>query len=504
MVARFQCYVLDFLDHSRGIHLAGMNRYREVTLDDRLETLDQAKPRVLVVDDDPLTRSLLSLALQAHAFEVIPAGDAGTALEQVRSEAPEIVILDLRLPGLDGMEALRRFKEIAPELPVVILTGYGDVPSAVEAMRLGAYDFLTKPVEPAKILVVVRRALKHQALGTELKELRRLGQRDALRWLMGRGQEIQQVIQQIKQVADSNFTILIQGETGTGKELVARSIHQLSARRDKPFVPLDCGAILETLIESELFGYEKGAFTGADRRKEGHFQLAEGGTLFLDEIVNLPFPTQAKLLRTLEERRVQVLGAKSALPVDVRIIAAANVPLDREIRAGRFRQDLYYRLNEFLIFVPPLRERVEDIIYLAERFLAEASMELQRPVRGISDEAVQVLLGYHWPGNVRELRNVIRRAVLLSSDLVEPAHLLPLPANSAEARPVEVSAFLPPGLPLREMARMAAAEAERRAIRQALRTARGNKSEAARILSTDFKTLHLKMRRYGIRPVELS
>ena len=466
--------------------------------------MDHAKPRVLVVDDDPLTRSLLSIALQSQAFEVIPAGDAGAALEQVRSEAPEIVILDLRLPGLDGMEALRKFKEIAPELPVVILTGYGDVPLAVEAMRLGAYDFLTKPVEPAKILVVVRRALKHQALGTELKELRRLGQRDALRWLMGRGQEIQQVIQQIRQVADSNFTILIQGETGTGKELVARSIHQLSARREKPFVALDCGAIPETLIESELFGYEKGAFTGADRRREGHFQLAQGGTLFLDEIVNLPFPTQAKLLRTLEERQVQVLGAKGPLPVDVRIIAAANVPMDGEIRTGRFRQDLYYRLNEFVIVVPPLRERVEDIVYLAERFLAEASLELQRPVRGISDEAVQVLLGYHWPGNVRELRNVIRRAVLLSSDLVEPAHLLPLPANSAEARPVEVSAFLPPGLPLREMARMAAAEAERRAIRQALRTARGNKSEAARILGTDFKTLHLKMRRYGIRPGELS
>jgi transcriptional regulator with PAS, ATPase and Fis domain len=269
-------------------------------------------------------------------------------------------------------------------------------------------------------------------------------------------------------------------------------------------VALDCGAIPETLIESELFGYEKGAFTGADRRKEGHFQLAQGGTLFLDEIVNLPFPTQAKLLRTLEERQVQVLGAKGPLPVDVRIIAAANVPMDGEIRAGRFRQDLYYRLNEFVIVVPPLRQRMEDIVYLAERFLAEASMDLQRPVRGISDEAVQVLLRYHWPGNVRELRNVIRRAVLLSANLIEAEHLLPLPANSPEARPVEVSAFLPSGLPLREMARMAAAEAERRAIRQALRTARGNKSAAARILGTDFKTLHLKMKRYGIQPGELS
>jgi len=463
--------------------------------------MDQAKPRILVVDDDPLTRSFLIDALALQAFEVVSAGDAGTALQQVSAEVPEVVILDLRLPGLDGMGALRRLKEIAPQLPVVILTGYGDVPSAVEAMRLGAYDFLTKPVEAEKILIVVRRALEHQALGTELKALRnKLGQRDALRWLMGRGQDIQQVIQQIRQVANSNFTILIQGETGTGKELVARSIHQLSARRDKPFVPLDCGAIPETLIESELFGYEKGAFTGADRRKEGHFQLAEGGTLFLDEIVNLPFSTQAKLLRTLEERQVQVLGAKRSLPVDVRIIAAANVPLDREIRAGRFRQDLYYRLNEFVILVPPLRERIEDIIYLAERFLAEASMELRRPIRGISKEAVEVLLRYHWPGNVRELRNAIRRAVLLSSDLIEPVYLLPLPpSSSVEAPPADVSTFSPAQLSLKEMAGRAAAEAERWAIRQALRAAGGNKSEAARTLRTDYKTLHLKMRRHGIR-----
>jgi len=466
--------------------------------------MDHAKPRVLVVDDDPLTRSFLVDALELQAFEVVSSGDAGTALQQVRAEVPEIVILDLRLPGLNGMEALRKLKEIAPQLPVVILTGYGDVPSAVEAMRIGAYDFLTKPIEAEKILIVVQRALERQALGTELKALRsKLGQRDALRWLMGRGQHIQQVIQQIRQVANSNFTILIQGETGTGKELVARSIHQLSARRNEPFVPLDCGAIPETLIESELFGYEKGAFTGADRRKEGQFQLAEGGTLFLDEIVNLPFPTQAKLLRTLEERRVQVLGAKRALPVDVRIIAAANVPLDREIRAGRFRQDLYYRLNEFVILVPPLRERSEDIIYLAERFLAEASMELRRPIRGISQEAVHLLLRYHWPGNVRELRNAIRRAVLLSSDLIEPAYLLPLPlSSSSEAPPAEASTFSPAQLSLKETARKAAAEAERWAIRQALRASGGNKSEAARTLRTDYKTLHLKMRHYGIRSRE--
>jgi len=463
--------------------------------------MDQAKPRILVIDDDPRIRSSLVDTLELEAFEVVSAGDAETALQQVSADLPEVVLLDLRLPGLDGMEALRKLKEIAPQLPIVILTGFGDVPSAVEAMRLGAYDFLNKPVGPEKILIVVRRALEHQALGTELKALRsKLGQRDPLRWLMGRGQDIQQVTQQIRHVADSNFTILIQGETGTGKELVARAIHQLSGRRDKPFVPLNCGAVPETLIESELFGYEKGAFPGADRRKEGHFQLAEGGTLFLDEIVNLPFSTQAKLLRTLEECQVQVLGAERSLPVDVRVIAAANVPLDREVRAGRFRQDFYYRLSEFVIVVPPLRARTEDIIYLAERFLAEASMELRRPIRGISPEAVQVLLRYHWPGNVRELRNAIRRAVLLSSDLIEPAYLLPLPPSSGvEAPPADVSAFSPAQLSLKETARKAAAEAERWAIRQALRASGGNKSEAARSLRTDYKTLHLKMRRHGIR-----
>ena len=468
-----------------------------------MEAIDQAKPRVLVVDDDPLTCAFLTQVLESRAFEVISALDAGAALEQMRSATPEVVILDLRLSGLDGMDALRELREIAPFVPIIILTGYGDVSSAVEAMRRGAYDFLTKPVQLEKIVVVVRRALEHQALRIEVKELQqRLGQRDALSWLMGRGQQIQHIIQQIKRVADSNFTILIQGETGTGKELVARSIHQRSARRDKPFVALDCGAIPETLIESELFGYEKGAFTGADRRKEGHFQLAEGGTLFLDEIVNLPLSTQAKLLRAVEERHVQVLGAKSAVPVDVRIIAAANVPLDREIRGGRFRQDLYYRLNEFVILVPPLRERREDIVYLAKRFLAEASMELQRPIREISEEAVQVLLRYQWPGNVRELRNVIRRAVLLSSDLVEPAHLVALLANSSETHPAEAAADVVAPRPLKDIARMAVAEAERRAIRQALRATRGNKSEAARILGTGYKTLHLKMRHYGIRPGE--
>jgi len=406
------------------------------------------------------------------------------------------------MPELDGMETLRRLRELAPRLPVIVLTGYGDIPSAVETMRLGASDYLTKPARPEAIRLAVRRALECQQLGADVEELRRqLRERGALVWLIGLSPEIQQVIQQIEQVAESTFTILIQGETGTGKELVARAIHQLSTRREKPFIALDCGAIPDTLIESELFGYEKGAFTGADRRKEGHFELAEGGSLFLDEIVNLPMTTQSKLLRVLQERQVQVLGGRRAVPVDVRIIATSNVPLEREMRASRFRQDLYYRLTEFVITVPPLRERRDDILDLAKRFLAEASMGLRRPVRGVSAEAVQLLLRHSWPGNVRELRNVIRRAVLLSSDEIGPMHLLPLPVEGTAESSVEGNS-LPARPSMKQLADRAAAEAERQVIRQALRAARGNKTEAARILRTDYKTLHLKMKRYGIHARE--
>jgi two-component system nitrogen regulation response regulator GlnG len=320
----------------------------------------------------------------------------------------------------------------------------------------------------------------------------------SLRWRMGQSLKVKNIVEQVAQVADSNFTILIQGETGTGKELVARAIHDLSSRRHKPFVALDCGAIPETLIESELFGYERGAFTGADRRKEGHFHAAEGGTLFFDEIVNLPLTTQAKLLRVLQERRLQRLGGRRDEPVDVRVVAAYNVPLPGEIRAGRFRPDLYYRLNEFVIVLPPLRERRNDIRFLARRFLAETSMELRRPVRGISDAAMDILLRYPWPGNVRELRNVIRRAVLVCSDIIRPGDLTGLHADGSGGDLVKPAMPLSLGLSLKQIADIALAEAETHAIRQVLRATRGNKTEAARLLKTDYKTLHVKMKRHRI------
>jgi two-component system nitrogen regulation response regulator GlnG len=323
--------------------------------------------------------------------------------------------------------------------------------------------------------------------------------RDPLRALMGPSPQIEKIRRQVALVANSPLTALVQGETGTGKELIARGIHYLSLRCRRPFIALDCGAIPEPLIESELFGYERGAFTGADQRKEGHFQLADGGSLLLDEIVNLPLITQAKLLRALQERVVRPLGGRRPTPVDVRIIATSNVPLEREMRAGRFRQDLYYRLNEFTITLPALRERAEDILYLADRFLAEASLEFGRPIRGISAEAALLLTQYHWPGNVRQLRSLIRQAVLLARDVIQPEHLVGLCAEnvSTAASAVTDSDVAPAGL--KAIAAAAAADAERRAIRQALRATKGNKSAVARLLGVDYKTLLLKLKRYGIR-----
>jgi two-component system nitrogen regulation response regulator GlnG len=412
--------------------------------------------------------------------------------------------LGLRENALDKPGSLRR---IAGNGPVGTTSAdaldpgrIGCPPSAAEAIRVGANDGLTKPSSSGESALAARPDRECLELRAEGEKLQRASSgHDRLREVMGPSRQIAKVLQQVKQVADSPFTILVQGETGTGKELVARAIHHLSLRRRRPFIALDCGAIPETLIESELFGYEKGAFTGADHRKDGHFQLAEGGTLVLDEILNLPLPTQAKLLRVLQERAVQPLGGRRPIPVDVRIIAISNVPLEREVRAGRFRQDLYYRINEFPITLPPLRERFDDIICLANRFLVEASMELRRPVHGISLEATQLLLRYPWPGNVRELRSMIRRAVLLSGDGIRPEHLLALSPETSSAPPVEDPAAAPAERrSLKDIATTAAAEAERRAICQALQAAKGNKSAVARVLGIDYKTLHLKMKRYGI------
>ena len=453
--------------------------------------------KALVVDDEADIRDLVGEVLGAEGLETVEAQDGEAALDLIQRAAPAIVVLDLNIPRLNGMEVLRRARAAVPDLPIIILTAAADVRTAVEAMQLGAVDYLTKPFDELDLRLRVRRALERRSLLAEIDVLKsELTHGRSLAGLMGTSRQIQDVIHRVRQVAGSDFTVLIQGETGTGKELVARAIHHESQRRDKPFIALDCGAIPETLIESELFGYEKGAFTGADRRKNGHFRLADGGALFLDEVANLPAPMQSKLLRVLQERTVWPLGAREPAMVDVRIIAACNVSLEAEAGSGVFRPDLFYRLNEFPITLPPLRTRSDDILPLATRFLEEACVELKRTACGFSDDAIRWLLGHGWPGNVRELRNVVRRAVLVSENLVM---LADLGDPGAGGGPASVAGAVEGGLSTLKAARdRGAAEAEQQVIRAALAAAHGNKSEAARLLKTDFKTLHLKMKQFGI------
>jgi two-component system nitrogen regulation response regulator GlnG len=477
---------------------------------------------VLIVDDDLALLEALPQTLRLCLGDVTveTADSAAAALDRIAAWDYDAIVTDIKMPGMDGLALLAEIRARRPETPTLMITGHGETDLVVRALRAGACDFIRKPIDRHSFATSLRRAIQLRERSRRAKEEqlvlerhindleaiveeraqrvhgRKTGSEGSVTWMEASSGPMLKVVHQIKQVASSPLTVLIEGETGTGKELAARAIHQLSARCEQPFVAIDCGAIPETLIESELFGYEKGAFTGAHQRKEGQFQLAGGGTLFLDEVVNLPLPTQAKLLRVLQERRVQPLGSRQAVPVSVRIIAASNVPLSDEVRLGRFRTDVFYRLNEFAITLPPLRER-DNILQLATGFLEEASIELDRPCRRISMAAVQVLLAYPWPGNVRELRNVIRRASLLAWEMVEPEHLSILPMGSALAT-AELQATALTGSSLRELAEAATGDAEARAIRTALQATHGNKSEAARLLRVDYKTLHLKMKHYGI------
>ncbi len=460
--------------------------------------------RLLVVDDDQASCRLVRAIFQADGIDVEMAHDGQAGLDRALTDKPDAVLLDVRLPGLDGLEVLERIKAARPSLPVVMLTASKDVKTAVRATQLGASDYLTKPIDQDEVVLVVRRALEHQALQLEVEDLRRrvgTSEADQLATLMGPSQEIQNVIAQVSTVASSTFTVLILGETGTGKELVAQAIHRQSERRRKPFIALDCGAIPEQLLESELFGHEKGAFTGADRRKAGRFQVAEGGTCFLDEIGNMPLSLQAKLLRALESKQVQPVGAERASPIDIRFIAATNNDLQAKVSEGAFRADLYFRLAQYTIALPPLRDRRDDIAHLGRRFLAETSVELRRPVQELSAAAVELLERHGWPGNVRELRNVIRRAVLQSDGMaISPAHLKAAMKEVSSPGPRAASAApAAQGRTLRQIAEDAARAAEREAILDVLRATNGNKSQAARALQTDYKTLHVKIKSFGIR-----
>jgi len=459
---------------------------------------------LLIIDDDKANCLLIKAIFGAEGMVVTAAHDGKSGIEQAQLHPPDVLLLDLRLPTIGGLEVLAKLKQELPSLPVIMLTAHQDVKTAVRATQLGAFDYLTKPFHNEEIVVVVRRALQTRALEREVADLRRqLGDGGGLALQMGPSQEVRALVEQVRTVAETSFTVLVVGDTGSGKELVAQAIHRESERRGKPFVAIDCGAIPEQLLESELFGHEKGAFTGAARKKQGRFQLAQGGTFFLDEVGNLPMNLQAKLLRVLESRQVQAVGADQSALLDVRFIAATNHDLQKRAVEGEFRADLYFRLAQYTISLPALKDRPADIPYLAHRFLAEASVELRRPIQQIVPNALELLEAHPWPGNVRELRNVIRQAVLMTRDLMIGREVVrallgkPDAKRPGAARPVLGAPRA--GLSLRAVAAEAAEAAERRAITEALHLARGNKSQAARALDTDYKTLHLKMKRFGIR-----
>ena len=371
------------------------------------------QPLILIVDDDSPHRSMLRTVLRGWGYAVEEAEDGAAAVEQVRARAFDAVLTDVRMARLDGIAALREIREWNPSIPVLIMTAWSSVQNAVDALRLGAYDYLTKPLELDELKLALERALDHTRLARESQEPGR-AQSEASSLLLGRSEAMRELVEMVETVAPTEATVLVSGESGTGKELVARAIQAASTRRDKPFVTINCAALAENLLESELFGHEKGAFTGADRRREGRFVQAHGGTLFLDEIGEMPLSLQAKLLRVLQQGEVQRVGCDETIKVDVRVIAATNRVLADEVAAGRFREDLFYRLNVIGLEVPPLRARREDIPLLASTFLERHAAANRKTIKGFTPQAMDAMLRYGWPGNVRELENAVERAVILS------------------------------------------------------------------------------------------
>lgn len=455
--------------------------------------------RILVVEDDASMGFFLSEAMRKEGYQVDVVASGEEALERIAQDLFHLVILDLKLPSMDGMEVLANIKMTKPELVVIMITAHGSKDIAIEAIRKGAYDYFTKPFDINEMRVVVKRALERGYLQDELRQLReRVEKRRGFYNIVGNSKGMRDVFDMAETVFDNEVTVLITGESGTGKELIAEAIHYNSPRRAKAFVKLNCVAIPETLLESELFGYEKGAFTGATRQKLGKFELANHGTLLLDEIGDMTLATQAKLLRVLQESEVERVGGMKPIKVDVRIIASTNHDLAQLVRDRRFREDLYFRLNVLPIHIPPLRERREDIPLLLDHFINLSTAKLHRDVERFSDDAMDLLINYSWPGNVRELENVVQRAVVLSKERVIQEWSLP-----PEIRGQSKEAFfdmerLEADLPLNEKVEMIVAEVEKRLIIQALDEVEWKREKAASLLRISLKTLYNKMNRYGL------
>ena len=447
---------------------------------------------ILVVDDDVAHRIMLKKLIGSWGYDVSEAEDGSIAIERVRERAFDLILMDIRMLNVSGIEALEQIKIINPAIPVIIMTAYASVETAVNALKKGAYDYLTKPLDFDELKITIARATEHTRLKKENEYLKgRLGERFDRQNIIGQGAAMVKLLDTVSQVASTEATILITGESGTGKEMIANAIHYNSQRVEAPFIKINCAALTETLLESELFGHEKGAFTGADRKREGKFRQAEGGSLFLDEVSEMSQAMQVKLLRVLQEREITRVGGAEVIKIDVRVIAASNKDLKKQIQSGRFREDLFYRLNVVNLFVPPLRERREDIPLLAQHFLNLFAEKNSKSIKGFTPQAMEKLLKYAWPGNVRELMNAVERAVVLSrAEYLDADELALMMANDAVAEKVNQNS-LPENLPLEEV--------EKRTILEALDIAGGNKSEAARRLGITRKTLRKKLDKYGKR-----
>ena len=450
------------------------------------------KFRILVIDDEKNIREGLQMALEDDGYEVLTAEDGTVGLQKALTEVVDLVITDLRMPGVGGQELLRRVTSETPGVPVIVLTGHGTVETAVEAMRMGAYDFLTKPLDLDRLSLLVKRALQNRELVLQHRELIEQMQSDKVfEHIIGKSPAMEHLFEMIRKVAPTRASVLITGESGVGKELIASAIHNLSPRKDRNYIKVHCAALAESLLESELFGHEKGAYTGATSLKRGRFELADGGSIFLDEIGEINQNLQIKILRVLQERQFERVGGEKSITVDTRLITATNRDLEKEVADGAFRSDLYYRLNVVHLHVPPLRERKEDLPLMIDAFLKEFTEENAKVITSIEPKARAALYAYDWPGNIRQLRNCLESAVVMSSDNTIRLDDLPEPIREAEQT---AAIRIQIGTPL--------AEAEQHIILETLAAYKGNKSKTADILGIGRKTLHRKLDEYAVAGTE--
>ena len=450
-------------------------------------------PNILVVDDKDSMRNMLTETLHEEGYRVDSASNGKKAIDLVNNKSYDLVLTDLKMPDISGLEVLSKVKDQDDETAVILMTAYGTIEDAVSAMKLGAYDFITKPFDTEHLCVLVNRALENRRLVAENSLLRQeLFGNSHLGQIVGKNEKMLEVGKLIQKVASSDASVLLQGESGTGKELFARAIHSLSFRKDKPYIAINCAAIPGELLENELFGSEKGAFTGAHARKMGKFEIAHTGTIFLDEIGDMDISLQAKLLRVLQQKNFERLGGTKTVDVDVRVIAASNMDLNELIQAKRFREDLYYRLSVFPVVIPPLRERIDDVDELSNFFIDRYCKEMKKPVKSLTREASALLEKYHWPGNVRELENTIERAVILAEGKkITPDHLAVRLRRDDEVK-------LRDGAGLKEIGAYAQMRAEKATIIRVLKEVRNNKRKAANILKIDYTTLFDKIKKYEI------